>query len=102
MPPMSGDGHPIRQGLQMACKEGQHSRGCRSATWTVPTNSVEALFWLEVCERMSLFIGKLNPAPCIKVVGTAMGGSRVEGQVWGESCSSHGNTAALLAYEVSS
>lgn len=69
MPSMTGNGYPCEAGqrLELACKEGEHLRGCHRATWTVPTRPADAPFWLEVCESPSLFVGKMNPVPGIKL-----------------------------------
>lgn len=66
---MAGNGCPCEAGqrLELACKEGEHLRGCHRATWTVPTRPADAPFWLEVCESPSLFVGKMNPVPGIKL-----------------------------------
>ena len=65
VPPVSVNGSRAEAGDGM--QEGEHSRGSHKATWTISTSPNEAPFWPEICESTSLYIGKMDPVPGVKL-----------------------------------
>ena len=47
-------------------QEGEHS-GSHRATWTISSSPAEAPFWPGISESTSLYVGKMDPVPGVKL-----------------------------------